>query len=445
MKSVLIIGSGAREHALAWKLRQSSDVGRLYVAPGNAGTRLLAENVPLSISDFEGIARFVQERDVALTVVGPEAPLALGLADRLRSIGRRVVGPSAAAARIEASKAFAKEIMARAGVPTAAHAVFDEPGEALRYVHTASLPCVVKADGLAAGKGVTVCADREEACAAVTALMRDGLHGDAGRRVIVEEALVGPEVSLLALVDGERVVTLPVAQDHKRLGDGDIGPNTGGMGAYAPVPFLDERACGELSRLVLQPIVAALAEAGAPFRGFLFAGLMLTEDGPRVLEYTCRLGAPEAPSVLSLVAGDLLPWLEAIAGGALPDVGHVPLLEKSAVGVVLAASGYPEAPVVGEPIRCLGDVSPHLLVFHAGTALDPGGRVVTAGGRVLTVVGTGPTVEEAARRAYGSPVQFDGIGQSFAERLLQDDDAPRGQLRGPEGGHRGREHDGRQG
>ena len=444
MKSIVIVGSGAREHALAWKLRQSPDAGALYVAPGNAGTALLAENVAIAATDLPAIIRFVEERDVALTVVGPEAPLALGLADRLRLRGRRVVGPGAAAARIEASKSFAKQLMIQAGVPTAQYAVFDRPENALRHIARAHFPLVVKADGLAAGKGVSICRDEHEARAAITAVMVDGVHGPAGRRVVVEEALSGPEISLLALVDGERVVTLPVAQDHKRLGAGDTGPNTGGMGAYAPVPFLDADEQVSLSKTVLEPVVAALAELGTPYQGVLFAGLMLTDAGPKVLEYNCRFGDPETQVILPLLADDLLPWLEAVAtdvGGrdagstprgspkpaagspkpaagspkpaagypGLPLRGSLPVSDRSAVGVVLAAPGYPERPQVGAEIKGLEGVEENVLVFHAGTEQDAHGHVVTAGGRVLTVVGTGTSIEEAARRAYAAPVWFEGM------------------------------------
>ena len=414
MKRILIVGSGAREHALAWKLRQSSDVEALYLAPGNAGTATLATNLAVAATDLPGIVRIVEECDIALTVVGPEAPLALGLADALRLRGRRVVGPGAAAAQIEASKSFAKQIMRKAGVPTAAYAVFEEPDKALRHLAQAAYPLVVKADGLAAGKGVAVCATEEEARAFTQALMVERVYGAAGERVVVEETLSGPEVSLLALVDGEHVVPLPLAQDHKRLGEGDTGPNTGGMGAYAPITFLaehDRPACriqaDELTRTILEPVVATLAKAGTPYRGVLFAGLMLTDSGPRVLEFNCRFGDPEAQVILPLLDGDLLPWLEAVADGRLE--GPMPVLKQSAVGVVLAAPGYPDKPQVGAPIEGLDDVSPEVLVFHAGTALNADGHIVTAGGRVLTIVGRGDTIQEAAQRAYAAPVRFEGM------------------------------------
>jgi phosphoribosylamine--glycine ligase len=411
MRSVLVVGSGAREHALAWKLRRSPDVDRLYVAPGNAGTRLVAENVPAAVTDLNAIARLIEERDIDLTVIGPEVPLALGLADRLRANSRAVVGPDARAARIESSKAFAKTVMRRAGVPTARFGVFDKPAFAFRHLAETSYPLVVKADGLAAGKGVVVCQDIREARAAIEAIMIDRIHGAAGDRVVIEEALSGPEVSLLALVDGENVFPLPVAQDHKRLLDGDAGPNTGGMGAFAPVPFVNRAETAHLIALTMIPVVDMLAAMGTPYRGILFAGLMLTADGPRVLEYNCRLGDPEAQAVLPLLADDLLPWLEAVAGGSLAgfSADGPRLTGETAVGVVLASSGYPERPQLGAIVEGLDAVSDDSLVFHAGTSVDAKGRVITAGGRVLTLVATGSTIEEAAQEAYRAPVRFEGM------------------------------------
>jgi phosphoribosylamine--glycine ligase len=422
MKSVLIVGSGAREHALAWKLRRSPDVGPLFVAPGNAGTRLVAENIPIPATDLEAITRLVQDQDIDFTVVGPEAPLALGLADRLRAMGRAVVGPGAAAARIESSKAFAKMLMRRAGVPTARFSVFDEPAFAFRHLMEASYPLVVKADGLAAGKGVVVCQEIHEARIALEAIMIDRVHGAAGERVVIEEALSGPEISLLALVDGQTVVPLPLAQDHKRLLDGDAGPNTGGMGAYAPVPFVDFAERTRLIELTMTPIIEVLAAMATPYRGILFAGLMLTEDGPRVLEYNCRLGDPEAQAVLPLLGDDLFPWLEAMAGGNLADLGRdaPQSTGQTAVGVVLASPGYPEKPESGGRIEGLDALPDDVLAFHAGTAVDGEGCVITAGGRVLTVVGLGASIPEAADRAYTAPVHFErmqrrgDIGRSFS-------------------------------
>jgi phosphoribosylamine---glycine ligase len=407
MTRVLIVGSGAREHALAWKLTQSPELSDLYVSPGNPGTASIARNIPVSATDVPGLVRLVEECDIDLTVVGPEAPLALGLADALRAKGRRVVGPDAAAARIEASKSFAKELMLRSGVPTAEYGVYDDLDEALQQVEAATYPLVIKADGLTSGKGVTICRDTLEARATILEMMAQGRFQDAGKRIVIEEYLEGPEVSLIALVDGERAVPLPAAQDHKRLADGDTGPNTGGMGAYAPVPFLMSEDLDALTALTVQPVVEALAELGTPYRGFLFAGLILTESGPRVLEYNCRLGDPEAQVILPLVEGNLLPWLEAMAVGRLE--GSVPVSSGAAVGVVLAAAGYPESPRVGESVDGLDAIPTGVLAFQAGTTLDGSGRIVTAGGRVVTVVGMGATVDEAAEGAYSAPICFDGM------------------------------------
>lgn len=400
---VLIIGSGAREHALAWKLAQSPAVPTLYVAPGNAGTAAIALNVPLDPLNLEAVVEFANAAGIDLTVIGPEAPLAAGLADALRASGRRVVGPSAAAARIESSKAFAKDVMHRAGVLTAPCEVFRDLPAALAHLGSARYPVVVKLDGLAAGKGVEICADRVTARAAVTRM----LSGNGPEtQVLIEQHLAGREVSLLALVDGRRALPLPIAQDHKRLCNGDTGPNTGGMGAYAPVPDIDDDERDRLMRRTVEPVVRTMAEMGTPFQGVLFAGLMLTDDGPYVLEYNCRFGDPEAQVILPLLQGDLLSWLDAVADGNLPD--YPPAYTGCAVGVVLAAAGYPGKPEGGMVIRNLDVPAPGVELFHAGTNRSDD-SVVTAGGRVLTVVGTGPTVDIAADRAYASPVKFPGM------------------------------------
>ncbi|HZU11782.1 MAG TPA: phosphoribosylamine--glycine ligase [Chloroflexota bacterium] len=406
MTRVLIVGSGGREHALVWKLRQSSDVTSVLVAPGNAGTAALAENVPVRVNDVAALADLVEEKEMDLTVIGPELPLSLGLADMLRARGKSVFGPSRAAARLETSKSVAKEVMREVGVPTAAFAVFDRYEDALASLGGARYPLVVKADGLAAGKGVVICHDEREARGALTAMMAERIHGPAGERVVIEEALEGPEVSLLALVDGETIVPLPPAQDHKRLRNGNLGPNTGGMGAYAPLPFLGEAERGRLIDLVMRPVASALVRTGTPYQGILYAGLMLTPNGPRVLEFNCRFGDPEAQVILPLLADDLLPWLRATAQGTLREMPPtIPLTGEYAVGVVLAAPGYPDAPRLGEPIEALSESPDDLLVFHAGTRRD-GDRTVTAGGRVLTVVSTGDTLAAARQRAYSSPISF---------------------------------------
>lgn len=407
---VLVVGSGGREHALAWKLRQSPEIERILVAPGNAGTAGIAENVPIAPDNVRGLADLVEDRDIDLTVVGPEISLALGLVDSLRARDRAVFGPDIAGFRLEGSKAFAKDMMTAIGVPTASYQVCSRVDDARSYLDTARYPLVIKADGLAAGKGVVLCENERDARATVEAFMADHLHGSAGERVIIEDALSGPEVSLLALVDGREIIPLPVAQDHKRLRNRDDGPNTGGMGAYAPVPFLDSNERAGLIDMVMRPVVALLARAGTPYRGVLYAGLMLTPDGPHVLEFNCRFGDPETQVLLPLLADDLFPWLMAVTRG---DLNRLPpalrQTDKSAVGVVLATSGYPETPVVGDRIDGLGHVPEDVRVFHGGTAVDDLGCPVTARGRVLTVVGLGDTLEQARQRAYSTAIDFPGM------------------------------------
>jgi len=430
MKRILIVGSGAREHAIAWKLRQSPEIGEIFVAPGNAGTDEVATNVAVTAGDVAGITRFADERQIDLTLIGPEAPLAAGVSDALQDKGLRVVGPNAGAARIESSKSFAKDVMRRANVPTAWYQAFDDAESARRFLAAADYPLVVKADGLAAGKGVVICRSREEALAAIKDLMVDRVHGVAGDRIVVEEFLSGPEMSLMALVDGRRGFALPPSQDHKRLLDGDKGPNTGGMGAYAPVPLVaatasdvahpslgvpsdgDPQAVQMAHRLterlvarLIDPVVRTLAEMGMSYRGILYAGLMLTSDGPKVLEFNCRLGDPETQVLMPLIQGDLLPYLEAVAAGELDDAP--PVTTRAAAGVVLAAPGYPDEPCTDSRFHGLGHTPENMLVFHAGTRRNQEGEVVTAGGRVLTVVGTGADVGQAVESAYRFPLWFD--------------------------------------
>lgn len=407
MNSVLIVGSGGREHALAWKLHRSPRIDQLYVAPGNAGTSAMAENIAIDATDVPALVRFVIEHDIGLTVIGPEAALAVGLADALTAVGRAVVGPTRAAFRLESSKAFAKEVMYRTGIPTAPFRVFDQLEPALRYVAGAEYPLVIKADGLAAGKGVTMCADADEAEAALRALMVEGIRGEAGRRVLIEQALHGREISLLALVDGEHAVPLPLAQDHKRLADGDTGPNTGGMGAFAPVPLPDGLQVDDLIARIIDPVVTEMARMGTPYRGILFAGLMLTAAVPMVLEFNCRLGDPETQVVLPLLDGDLYLALQATATGRLSD--PIAVNQQTAVGIVLAAPGYPDDPQTGQLVEGLDQLPADVLCFHAGTARDDRGRLVTAGGRVVTVVGVAASRDEAAARAYAAPVGFPGM------------------------------------
>ncbi|MFZ5471261.1 MAG: phosphoribosylamine--glycine ligase [Myxococcota bacterium] len=402
---VLLLGSGGREHALAWKLTQSPRLTTLLCAPGNVGTERLGQNVPLRVDDAAQVCALVAAHRVDLVVVGPEAPLVAGVADELSRLGVPVFGPVAAAARLEGSKAFAKEVMAAAGVPTASFQVFDDARTA--EVHArAQGACVVKADGLAAGKGVIVARSGEEAAYAVRSLV--GL-GAAGKRLVVEELLEGEEVSVIALCDGERYALLSPAQDHKRVGEGDTGPNTGGMGAYAPTPFLSEEELVDVGRSVIAPTLAELARRKTPFKGALYAGLMLTRQGPRVLEFNCRFGDPEAQVLVMQLAEDLLPLLYASATGNL-EARPLAVHPGVSVGVVLAAAGYPSSPRLGDPIQGLSDAEAMATVFHAGTRRE-GGQVVTAGGRVLTVCARGGSLEAARQKVYqaGACIRFEGM------------------------------------
>jgi phosphoribosylamine--glycine ligase len=381
--NVLVVGSGGREHALAWKLAESRILSELHAAPGNPGIAALARCHPVAVGDTDGLVRLCRRHGIDLVVIGPEAPLVAGAADVLRRASVPVFGPSGAAARIEGSKSFAKEVMRAAGVPTAAE--LDGP----------RAPCVIKADGLAGGKGAFVCPTQREADAAWPRARA------FGGRVVVEELLEGEEVSLLALAAGTGAVPLPPAQDFKRLLDGDRGPNTGGMGSYAPVPHIRAREVEELVDLAHRPVLAELAARGAPFTGVLYAGLMLTEDGPRVLEFNCRFGDPETQAVLPLLEGDLLAALAAAAGEGTEGV-ELAATSRAAVTVVLVSGGYPDAPQPGAEIVGIDDAEAlGALVFHAGTAVRSG-RLVAAGGRVVNVTSLGASVADARERAYAA-------------------------------------------
>jgi phosphoribosylamine--glycine ligase len=385
---VLVVGSGGREHALAWKLAQSEALDELHAAPGNPGIAALGRCHPIRVDDVEGLLGLCRDHEIGLVVIGPEAPLVAGVGDELRRAGVAVFGPSAEAARIEGSKAFAKEVMLAAGVPTAAELI--EP----------RVPCVVKADGLAGGKGVFVCHTQAEADAAWE---QARAFGDS---VLAEELLEGEEVSLFALTDGTEALPLAPAQDFKRLLDRDEGPNTGGMGSYSPVPFVDADEAAELVEAVHRPVIAELARRGTPFVGLLYAGLMLTEDGPRVLEFNCRFGDPETQAILPRLAGDFLGALAAAAAGRIGE-NELTAGPEAAVTVVVAAPGYPDAPEQGIEIRGLDEAEGSgALVFHAGTALRDG-RLVSAGGRVLDVTGTGESIAEARERAYAAVERID--------------------------------------
>ena len=399
---VLIVGAGGREHALAWRLRKSPSLSQLWVAGGNAGTAAIATNLPVNPEDVEAVASEAGALRADLVVVGPEVPLALGLVDRLSSLGIPAFGPSAAAAQLESSKSFALEVMREAGVPSPWFRVFHDQSEALAFIDGHAGPLVVKADGLAAGKGVFLCAAREEAAAAVRACMSQGVFGAAGEAVVLEEMLEGPEVSVFAFSDGEHISSLAAACDYKRLLDGDQGPNTGGMGSYAPPLFWDSALAGKISRTVMQPVIQTLAVRGIPYRGVLYAGIMLTKEGPKVLEFNCRLGDPEAQVILPLLEGDPLELMLACAQGRLAQT-PVRWRDQPHVGVVITSGGYPGTYQTGLEITGLEQAVADTHVFHAGTRLVPGegrAKVVTSGGRVLTVVGWGDSLEQARAAAY---------------------------------------------
>jgi phosphoribosylamine---glycine ligase len=406
---VAVLGSGGREHALLAGLARSSSVSRLYAVPGNAGTRDLAEPVTdVAPADPQAVADWAERLGIELVVVGPEAPLVAGVADELARRGLKVFGPTAAAAAIEGSKAFAKDVMAAAGVPTAAAEVFTDPGAAVAALERFGPPWVVKADGLAAGKGVTVTTDRAEAEAAIRAALVEGVHGEAGARVLLEAFLDGPEASLFAVTDGHTVVPLHPARDFKRAGEGDTGPNTGGMGAYSPLADMDAAQVDEVRRTILEPTVAELARRGTPYTGLLYAGLALTSAGPKVIEFNCRFGDPETQVVVPRLTSDLAGLLVAACDGSL-DRAELTWDPRACVTVVLASGGYPGSYRTGLPIEGLDDAGDGM-VFHAGTALDDDGRVVTAGGRVLAVSALGADVAEARALAYDAAgrIRFEG-------------------------------------
>ena len=396
---VLVVGSGGREHALAWAIAASPLTTKLWAAPGNPGTATLGENVGLSAEDIAGLVRFARDQEVDLVVPGPEGPLVAGLADAMGAAGIRCCGPSREAARLEGSKAFAKELCDEAGIPTALWERFTEPAEALEFVRRRGAPIVVKADGLAAGKGVVVAATVEQAERAVQAMMADRSLGEAGASVVIEECLEGEECSLFALCDGTDAVFLGLAQDRKRVGDGDTGPNTGGMGAFSPVPGLDP---APLMDRFIRPALAALAARDTRFRGILFAGLMLTASGPRLIEYNVRFGDPECQALLPRLRSDLLPGLLAACEGELASF-DLRWREEACVAVVMAARGYPGEPETGTAIDGLEAAAaiPGALIFEAATRVEAG-RLLATGGRVLTVCGTGPDVEAARAVAYAA-------------------------------------------
>ena len=399
---ILVIGSGGREHALAWKLAQSARVSEVIVAPGNAGTATEGKcrNVAIKVTDIEGLLKLAQDEAVGLTVVGPEVPLVAGVVDAFRAAGLRIFGPTAAAAQLEGSKAFAKDFLARHGIPTAYYAVHTEVDAALAYLHEKGAPIVIKADGLAAGKGVIVAMTMAEAEAAVHDMLSGNAFGDAGARVVIEEFLEGEEASFISMVDGRIALPMATSQDHKRVGDGDTGPNTGGMGAYSPAPVVTPDVHARVMREVVEPTVAGMIADGVPFTGFLYAGLMIDASGaPKVIEFNVRFGDPETQPVMLRLQSDLVDLVEAAIDGALAGV-EAQWDPRPSLGVVLAARPYPETPITGDVISGLGDVPASAKVFHAGTALDADGNVVSAGGRVLCVAALGDSVGDAQQRAY---------------------------------------------
>ncbi len=410
---VLVAGGGGREHALTWKLSRERAVERVMCAPGNPGAAHIAHTTEVDLSDPAALAALASRERADLTVVGPELPLDRGVADRFLADGLRIFGPARAAAQLECSKVFAKAFMARHGIPTARYRVCTEPDEALRVIGSGEfgLPVVIKADGLAAGKGVVVAPDRVTAEDAVRQAMQQRVFGDAGTRVVIEECLEGPEVSFFAICDGTRAVPVTSAQDHKRIFDGDHGPNTGGMGAFAPSPLLGAALEAQVMREIVEPVLRGMHAESTDYRGFLYAGLMLTCSGPKVIEFNVRFGDPEAQAIMPLVADDLAPILADAADGRL-RVDRVRLRDEVSVGVVLASAGYPGSARTGVPIRGVDDASavPAVTVFHSGTALRDG-QLVTAGGRVLTVVATGRDYRIARARAYEAvgKIHFEGM------------------------------------
>ena len=406
---LLVIGSGGREHALAWKLTQSSRVQKVFVAPGNGGTATAEgiENLPLT--DFAALIAFCKAEKIAFTVVGPEAPLAAGIVDAFRAAGLKIFGPTQAAAQLESSKDYAKQFMARHGIPTAKFATFTDAAAAHAYLDAEGAPIVIKADGLAAGKGVVVATTLEDAHAAVEHMLSGNAFGDAGARVVIEECLMGEEASFMVMADGEHTLTLATSQDHKRLLDHDLGPNTGGMGAYSPAPVVTPEIHAKAMREVIRPVMDGMKAEGIPFTGFLYAGLMITPEGRiGVLEFNCRMGDPETQPILMRLKTDLVTLMEAAIDGRLDQV-EAEWDRRVALGIVLAAAGYPDSPRKGDVITGIPAPTADAIVFHAGTLLQDG-LLRTHGGRVLCATALGDTVKIAQQHAYtlARSVQFDG-------------------------------------
>ncbi len=409
--NILVIGSGGREHALAWKLAQSVRVGKVYVAPGNGGTALDSRFENIAITDPAELADFATANRIALTVVGPEAPLAAGIVNLFRERGLKIFGPTREAAQLESSKDFAKSFMARHGIPTARYRTFTDPSEAHRYIDEQGAPIVIKADGLAAGKGVIVATTLQQAHEAVNMMLSDNRFGNAGARVVIEEFLEGEEASFIVLVDGKNVLPLATSQDHKRLKDHDEGPNTGGMGAFSPAPVVTPALHARILREIIIPTVNGMRKDGIPYSGFLYAGLMIDKNGnPKTLEFNCRMGDPETQPIMSRLKSDLALVLEHAVNGTLDSI-ELEWDRRVALGVVMAAAGYPENPRKGSVISGIPDESENCIVFHAGTRLDNEGRLLTSGGRVLCVVGLADTMRMAQKTAYDTveSIYFEGV------------------------------------
>ena len=428
---VLVVGNGGREHALAWKLGHSPKVDKVYVAPGNAGTARDAENVDIAATDIPGLIQFAKDKAIDLTVIGPEAPLVAGLADAMDNAGLKVFGPSQAAAELEGSKVFCKNLLYTANIPTASYQTFRSGEDAERYIKdryaepNEPVHVVVKADGLAAGKGVIVCDTRNEALEAIDRIASRREFGEAGNELIIEEKLVGPEASVLAITDGETILTLPAAQDHKPAHDGDIGPNTGGMGAYCPTPVVDEDLMSKIEADVLVPVVHAMKRARRPFKGILYAGLMLTPAGPKVLEFNVRFGDPECQPLLMRLKSDLFDVLEAAADGRLGEIGPLEWDDRPCTCVVMASEGYPSDYEKGREISGIenADALEDVKVFHAGTEIADG-QVLTNGGRVLGVTAMGNTISQAKLNAYSGVKEIRWRG-AWCRKDISDKALPR--------------------
>ena len=408
---VLVIGNGGREHALVWKIKQSPKVKEIFCAPGNAGTSEIAENVPIATDDIEGLLQFALNKGIELTVVGPEQPLVMGIVDQFNEKGLRIFGPNANAAELEGSKSFSKNIMNKYGLPTADYKNFTSTKEAEEYINDKSCPLVVKADGLAAGKGVLLCRTTEEALIAVNTIMKNRIFGAAGDQIVIEEFLEGQEISVLAFSDGKTVLLMDSAQDHKAAFDGDTGPNTGGMGAYSPAPVFTEVMQQKVRDKIMLPMVRAMKQEGRPYKGVLYAGLMLTKTGPQILEFNARFGDPETQPLLVRMDSDIIPIFEACIDGTL-DQCQLNWKNKSSVCVVMAAAGYPNSYEKGKFISGLENANSiqEVVVFHAGTKKQDG-KIVTNGGRVLGVTATGENTSSAIERAYEAvnQIKWEGI------------------------------------